>query len=53
MAKFIVMNSTIGRSPLTCRADRKSRKAVFGDWRIDDPPGAEFFQKPWLTLYAP
>ena len=42
MAKFQVMNSTIGRSPRKGRADAEAGEAMLGDRRVDDAARAEF-----------
>ena len=41
MAKFQVMNSTIGLSPAKRRADADAGKAMLGDRRVDHAPRAE------------
>ena len=45
MAKLKVMNSTIGFKPGERGADAEAGKAVLGDRRVDDAPGAEFLQQ--------
>ena len=45
MAKFQVMNSTIGFSPAKCRADADPGKAIFGDRRIDHAARSELIEQ--------
>ena len=45
MAKFQVMNSTIGFSPAKCGADADPGKAIFGDRRIDHAAWAELLEQ--------
>ena len=50
MAKFQVMNSTIGFSPAKRRADAEAGKAVLGDRRVDDALVAELLQQALADL---
>ena len=45
MAKFQVMNSTIGRKPGERGADAEPGEAMFGDRRVDHAPRAELFEQ--------
>ena len=50
MAKFQVMNSTIGLRPGHRRADAQAGEAVLGDRRVDHAPGAELLEQALADL---
>jgi len=52
MAKFIVMNSTMGRKPPKPAPDADTGKTHFGDRRIDHALVAEFFKQSLADLIS-